>query len=686
MSSTWSIVLIACTLAILFTLVRWRKRRGYIAIAAASRASLVRDQAPEVISGLVYWSTCDVAREIQSVEGECRHFTERVAAELTDGNCSITDLVHPDDQQLVARELSKAIAESKSFRFNYRIGRVGAWRWVRDSGTVVLSTHAEPVAIQGHLVDISARVSAELARVRAEERYEMLSKNCQDVISLHDADGKVQFATPSIETVLGYAPSDLLDRTYFVLIHPDDRDEVREKIAKRVQEDGEEIQVSYRVRSKHGTYRSVESLCRPAQDAHGYMTRFVMASRDVTELTKARRELQRLKRQVENSTHLDEVALETMGHELRTPLTGMLGFADLLGNEVEERHRETVKLIQESGERLLATLTSVMDYSMLGSPRDITSTESVDIVALVSQETGRHRRAARKREVRLQFVSDGGKILARIEPEAVTRIADQLIGNAVKFTPKDEVVTVSVHDEENDVLIRVADTGIGISEEFLPHIYEPFRQESTGLSRQYEGVGIGLSIVKRHVEQLGGAICVDSVKGKGSTFSVQIPKRHVRAPDRERRRHKGGNAEEESKTETTLVKHGRLLAVDDNEPMRFILRRHLEEQFDVVTAGNGEETLKLAAADHFDVVLLDMNLGSEKTGEDVLRELRQLPNWADVHVIAVTAYALPEERSRFLEAGFDGYVSKPFTRESLLKEISRVTMLPVALQYSSPIE
>lgn len=239
-----------------------------------------------------------------------------------------------------------------------------------------------------------------------------------------------------------------------------------------------------------------------------------------------REQLLEAKEQAEEMSRLKSAFLATMSHEIRTPLTSILGFAELLGSmDLSRSADEFAALIHDSGQRLQETLTSVLDLSQLEAGSMKLHPEEVDVGAQVQELTDRFRPHACSAHVALQVALPPQPIWAVVDRTALRRVINNLLSNAIKFTEEDGRVTVTLSTEAEAFTLTVADTGIGIDSAFIPHLFEAFKQESSGDARAFEGSGLGLAITKKLVDLMEGTIEVESAKGKGATFAVHLPLR-----------------------------------------------------------------------------------------------------------------------------------------------------------------
>ena len=229
------------------------------------------------------------------------------------------------------------------------------------------------------------------------------------------------------------------------------------------------------------------------------------------------------KEEAEEMVRLKSTFLTNMSHEIRTPLTGIIGYAQILAGEVAASQAEFVEVIEQSGMRLMDTLNSILDLSQLEAGGLELEVAEIDLASEIEEVTRLLLPLAREKNLRLRTTIRTPNVRARLDQISLNRLLNNLIRNAIKFTEKGEVV-VCLETDEHRIYIHVQDTGVGISPAFIPYLFDEFRQESQGLTRSYEGNGLGLAITKRLIELMGGEITVESEKEQGSRFTVSFPK------------------------------------------------------------------------------------------------------------------------------------------------------------------
>ena len=348
--------------------------------------------------------------------------------------------------------------------------------------------------------------------------------------------------------------------------------------------------------------------------------------------------------------------LANMSHEIRTPLTTVTGFLPILEESSPGDRKKYLELIQSGAERLKAMLESIMTLSQLeaGKTTDL-NLQKVDLAKEVEEAVQLLEARAIKKGLRLVFSKElgGPPAVARLDLGALTSILNNLISNAIKFTDEGRV-TVTAGADQQRAFVRVEDTGQGISKTFLEDLFVPFEQESSGMSRTHEGSGLGLSIAKQLAEAMEGTIEVESEKGVGTTFTVWLPRVEAKKEKQEQETFSPEKA-------SLSASKARMLVVEDNPDIQMLLDSLLKNKYDLETAETAEDALQKAGASSYDLVFLDIHLRGNRNGMDVLRELRKEKAYERIPMVAMTAYGLPGDRERFLEAGFDGYLGKPFS-------------------------
>lgn len=318
---------------------------------------------------------------------------------------------------------------------------------------------------------------------------------------------------------------------YHLLVE-EDRARVGAAMAAAVREAGagDGLNVEFRVRRPEGDVRTLRSTGRVHLDDEGVPVRMTGVLLDVTDekaheaaLIEARDQAEAARAEAEAVARLKGILLDNMSHEIRTPLTSILGFADLLAAETEGEHLDFVRLIKGNGHRLLDTLNSVLDSAQLEAGRYQFDLTELELGVATREAAMRVLFQAEAKGLALQCRLPDEPVRVLADTGALTRIVTHLVSNAVKFTDEGSV-TVSVRaTPEGMGEVCVQDTGVGITTEFLPRLFDEFRQESEGDDRYFEGLGLGLSISKRLVEMMGGTIVAKSAKGVGSTFTIRIP-------------------------------------------------------------------------------------------------------------------------------------------------------------------
>ena len=376
-----------------------------------------------------------------------------------------------------------------------------------------------------------ARTSVSLLNVE-EDRYRLLARHMSDVVSRHRKSGAVQFISPAAEAVLGTPAAGLLGHGLFDRVHAVDRPAYLTALADSAH-GGEGRSVEFRLRRDGkpgaGDFVWVEMRCRPLEQGTASADGEVVAvMRDVTDRKMQEQALQEARAAAERADTSKSRFLATMSHELRTPLNAVIGFSEMIMQEDllmldAARRKEYAQLIHDSGQHLLSVVNGILDMSKMESGTfELTPEPFLPRAALINCC---NLLALKARENGIDLVIRAPDDLPEItgDPRAFKQIALNLVSNAIKFTERGGTVTVSAGVEGARLLLRVADTGVGIAAEDMKRIGDPFFQAGKTYQRRHEGTGLGLSIVKSLVALHGGEMNVQSRVGEGTTVAVALP-------------------------------------------------------------------------------------------------------------------------------------------------------------------
>jgi len=395
-------------------------------------------------------------------------------------------------------------------------------------------------------------------------------------------------------------------------------------------------------------------------------------SRNITDRKILQKELISAKEKAEESDRLKSTLLNNMSHELRTPLNGILGFSEILINELSNPDfTEMAKHINNSGKRLMRTLDAIMQLSQLESGMKAVNIQKTEIDHIFRQIMGTYNPQARIKGLFLEL-REFQPMIGYLDQFFFIQSISNILDNAVKFT-REGGVTITVEEIINQEIrllsVNIDDTGIGISPDHLRFIFEEFRQVSEGHNRSFEGTGLGLTIANKMISLLGGTIEVDSKIGKGSHFRILVPflkeKPGAKPPVLD---FPGPKKEDNSKEMSTPGKPV-ILLVEDNEINMQLTVAYLNQEFTVDWAQDGPSALEKTRTKKFDVILMDINLGPGMDGLQAAQSIRKMKDYKNIPIIALTGYTLFGDKERLIKGGCTDYLSKPFSKENIIKVI-----------------
>jgi PAS domain S-box-containing protein len=513
-------------------------------------------------------------------------------------------------------------------------------------------------------------------RLSPEQHLAAIINSSDDAIVSKDLNGIVMSWNPAAERMFGWKADEIIGKSILTII-PKDRYPEEEAVLSRVRQ-GLGVDHFETVRQrKDGSLIDISLTVSPVRDDDGTIIGASKVARDITVRKRlAEAEHQQLVRERTFQTEANRIKdefLATLSHELRTPLNAIIGWTELLlGGNLNDQEKELgLKTIDRNARAQVQLVDDLLDVSRITTGKMRLQIISVDLVEIAKAALDIVRPAAAAKKIKLASEFSRPEIIVQADPDRLQQVAWNLLSNAIKFTPARGQVTLKVQvDEEGNALFIVEDTGMGIPERFLPHVFDRFKQVDGSLTRSHGGLGLGLAIVRHIVELHGGTVSVNSGgENGGTTFIVTLPGLSAR-------RQPNGFARPEMSGEQSL-EGLRILVVDDQSDERELLKIILmREGADIQTVGSVEEGLKTLASWRPQVLISDISMPLED-GYSFIKRVRGLDDRvsAAVPAIALTARARIEDKQRALDAGFDYHVGKPFDRARLIAAVGAAAEL-----------
>jgi PAS domain S-box-containing protein len=524
--------------------------------------------------------------------------------------------------------------------------------------------------LAAHLIE---RIRTEAALLESEQRFRMAIEAARMGFWDWDAgSGKIKWE-PTHNRLLGLPPEQAEGtfERFMACVHPDDRVGLSEVIGNAA-ERGADCAGDFRVVHADGTVRWIAGFGRPITTAGGKTSRMIGGLLDITdrkqiELERAQllRREQAARTEAESANHMKDEFLAALSHELRTPLSAILLWTKLLGDKATPdtaQLREGLSAIKISAEAQKNLIEDLLDTSRIATGKMRLQIRDIELVPLMKDVLDAILPAAKAKTIGVTIAFDENVGVVQLDAERFRQIAWNLLQNAVKFTPPHGSIQVRLWRNEDEVQLTIKDNGRGIAPEFLPHLFERFRQYELASTRSGGGLGLGLSIVKQLVELHGGTIDAESAGlNRGATFTVQLPLPKL-AGDGRNHKPAGGNG-------AVDLTDSKILIVEDDTSTRHALQEILHNAGATVTAADSADAAIAAARlSRPDLIISDIGLPGTD-GYSLLRNLRaweESEGMAPVAAVALTAFANDDQRERALEAGFQQHLGKPIDTDQLL--------------------
>lgn len=522
--------------------------------------------------------------------------------------------------------------------------------------------------------EIFERQRAEDELRKSELRYRTLIERMNEGIVQVDVNNIILFVNDRFCKMMGYDESELLKKVLHKILLDQDKQKFFIEKSKEVIE-GKSERFEVEMKKKDDGYLVMEVSAAPIFDNRNDVIGSIGIYSDITERKEAEQALIDSKEKAEEMNRLKTSFLANMSHELRTPMIGILGFSQLLYDEIKDPVlKENARIIYDSGKRLTETLNQILDLSRIESNKLVMNLAPLNIADIINDSAKIFETVVSKKDLKLEINISNNNLSSNLDRRMFTHAVQNLINNAIKYTDSGKI-TINLGEETIDdrdwVVISVADTGIGIDEKNQEIIFESFRQVSEGLNRKFEGVGLGLTITKKFVELMGGKITLQSKIGSGSTFIIKFPA-IISNINNDVHMMQTKEIQNNNKVEIKKSEKPEVLYVEDDLASQTVVSLFLGHICNVTITPTGESAIRMAKEKHYDLILMDVNLEGRMDGLETTKAILELPGYKDIPVIAITAYAMVGDKEKFLAGGCTHYISKPFERSQLVSMVKEI--------------
>ncbi|MHC5754831.1 MAG: PAS domain-containing protein [Nostoc sp.] len=581
-------------------------------------------------------------------------------------------LLYPDDRTFANEIVSRTIQQQQEYyETDYRILHPDGIRWLAARAKVFYDAAGNAVRMLGNVQDISDRKQVEDELRQSEERYRYLAEAIPQLVWTCDASGSCDYANQRLCDYTGLSLEQILGQGWISGVHPDDR-QAAQSLWNNTVDCGSSYRHEYRFkRASDRSYRWHLVLGMPLKDQRGQVVKWFGTCTDIHDQKELEVERNRLlaqeqaaRAEAERANRIKDEFLAVLSHELRSPLNPILGWTKLLQTRKfnETKTAQALATIERNAKLQTQLIDDLLDVAKILRGKLSIEATPVNLASVIESAIDTVSTAAIAKSITLHPVLPNiGQVSG--DSNRLQQIVWNLLSNAIKFTPNGGRVEIRLQPLDNQAEIIVSDTGKGINPEFLPYIFESFRQEDVSVTRKYGGLGLGLAIVRQLVEAHGGTITADSAgEGLGATFTVQLPllnvEPEIKQPD--------------ELSQPALELTGiRVLTVDDDADARELLTVLLAEYgAKVLTVSSAAEVLANLESFQPDVLVSDIGM-PEVDGYSLIQQIRALTaeRGGEIPAIALTAYARIEDSLRAITSGYQRHVTKPLDPEELVQAV-----------------
>jgi PAS domain S-box-containing protein len=613
--------------------------------------------------------------------------------------------IHPEDQASVSEQFRVSMAQGNRFRMEYRVRHKDSrYLWVEDQGFGVRDAAGRLVRIVGTVIDISdvydelrLRKQAEIDLKESEEQIRITTTAANLGMWFWNLTADELVWTQKCKALFGFSPdAEITYEVFLNSLHPEDRQRTHEAVTCAL-ENKTEYNIEYRTIWSDGSVHWIAAKGGAFYDGEGKPVRMMGTAQDISQTKQLEIELRQQAEELNQINNIKDQFLAILSHELRSPLNPILGWAKLLKTRKfdEKATYRALDTIERNAKLQIQLIDDLLDVSRVLRGKLTLNFAAVELTSVIDAAVETVRLSAEAKSIQLttQLDSNIAQILG--DSYRLQQVVGNLLTNAVKFTPQGGRVEVrlsfvkggqgdeddgcevslkvqktklrtqnSALQTQHQALIQVIDTGFGISPEFLPHVFEYFRQADSSTTRKFGGLGLGLAIVRHLVELHGGTVNADSPgEGKGATFTVKLPVM---------KNEQNTNQNDFESQACANLEGVKILVVDDDADARDFLSFLLQEYGAIATvAASATEALTLLPQSQPDLLISDLGM-PEMDGYSLIRQIRTMSQQqgGKIPAIALTAYAGDSDREKVLAAGFQKHLPKPVEPDELIEAIA----------------
>ncbi|MCH4890410.1 PAS domain S-box protein [Acidaminobacter sp. JC074] len=581
------------------------------------------------------------------------------------------DLTNLADQPQIATtiQLVQRVLDEKEriqdFEFSFAVSKnKDSKRWLKVHAELMTLSRKKFVVLAFEDVTIKREMAKTI--VRNEKQLRFVTDHLHDTITQINPKGGLEYYSPSYKTLLGYDLEGFSDKTIYDLIHRQDK-EIMSRMMEKCIESRDDLKFEIRFLDHEGHAIWLEVIMKYILNDDEVS--LLLFGHDVTQRRVTEQEMIKSRELAIAANNAKSEFLANMSHEIRTPLNGIIGMANVsLMLEPNKKQKDNIEMIKHSAENLLKIINGVLDFSKIEAGKMPLENQRFNTKEIFRKIALPFKVEANEKEVQFNYlVSDDIEGCLIGDHVRITQVINNVLGNAIKFT---EFGSVTCHidvksetDKEQWLSIKIKDTGIGIKEKHQSKIFSSFSQGDGSITRKFGGTGLGLNITKRLVEMMNGAIEFESVYGKGTTFTIELPLGKCSGDISSQTKEKIIDAD------TKGVGFNILVVEDDAINQKLAQRLLKRKGYGITLVANGQEAVDTFESGRFDLILMDiqMPIMDGITATELIRKKDK----ENIPIIALTAYAIKGDKEKFISKGMNDYISKPIDLDEFYQTLDR---------------